>query len=117
KEADKFTRSIQNEVKDIYIKLVDPESNEDFPVALENPPLVTPFEMVTDLYSTPNPRELDPNRVMAPFYAIFFGIMMGDAGYGIIMAICTFWFLKKMRPKGNTKKLIGVIFIGSIFTF
>ncbi len=42
--------------------------------------------------------------------------MMGDAGYGIIMALATYWFLRKMKPKGDTKKLVGVIFIGSIFT-
>ena len=116
-EADKFTAALQEEIKDIYIKLEDPAPDEDFPVALDNPAIITPFEMVTDLYSTPNPRELDPNTVMAPFYALFFGLMMGDAGYGIIMAIATFWFLKKMKPQGNTKKLVNVIFIGSIFTF
>ena len=73
--------------------------------------------MVTDLYSTPNPRELDPNAAMAPFFAIFFGIMMGDAGYGLLMALGAYLLLKKMKPQGNTKKLVSVIFIGSIFTF
>ena len=117
KEAEKFSQTLRDRVKDIYIKLEDPDPDEDFPVALENHPFITPFEMVTDLYSTPNPRELDPNTVMAPFYAMFFGIMMGDAGYGIIMTIAAYFFIKKMKPKGDTKKLAGVILIGSIFTF
>ena len=55
--------------------------------------------------------------MMAPFYAVFFGIMMGDAGYGIIMAILTYLFIKKTNPKGDTRKLAGVIFIGGISTF
>jgi V/A-type H+-transporting ATPase subunit I len=116
-EAEEFVAALRGEVKDLYIKLEDPAPDEDFPVALDNPAIITPFEMVTDLYSTPKSRELDPNTVMAPFYSIFFGLMMGDAGYGIIMGIATYWFLKKMKPKGDTKKLVGVIFIGSIFTF
>lgn len=112
-----FVSSLTEKFEDTYIELSDPEPDEDFPVALDNPSFVSPFEMVTDLYSTPNPRELDPNSVMAPFYAIFFGLMMGDAGYGLIMALGTYWFLKKLKPKGGTKKLVSVIFIGSIFTF
>ncbi len=117
KDAEKFSQTLRDKVKDIYIKLEDPAPDEDFPVALENHPIVTPFEMVTELYSTPNPRELDPNAVMAPFYAIFFGIMMGDAGYGIVMALAAYLFIRKLKPKGNTRKLAGVIFIGGIFTF
>lgn len=116
-QSDEFVTTLGKEFKDIYIKLQDPDPDEDFPVALDNPPLVSPFEMVTNLYSTPNPRELDPNAAMAPFFAVFFGIMMGDAGYGLIMALGTYWFLRKMKPKDNTKKLVSVIFIGSIFTF
>ncbi|NLI60877.1 MAG: V-type ATP synthase subunit I [Clostridiales bacterium] len=116
-ESHRFTETLRSETEDIYIKLEDPAADEDFPVALDNHPIITPFEMVTDLYSTPNSKELDPNIVMAPFFAIFFGIMMGDAAYGIIMAIAALWFLKKMKPKGNTKKLVSVIFIGGIFTF
>lgn len=116
-QSEGLATTLRNEFKDIFIRLEDPAPDEDFPVALDNPPIVSPFEMVTDLYSTPNPRELDPNAVMAPFYAIFFGLMMGDAGYGLIMALGTYWFLKKMKPKDGTKKLVSVIFIGSIFTF
>lgn len=116
-QSDEFVTTLGKEFKDIYIKLQDPDPDEDFPVALDNPPLVSPFEMVTNLYSTPNPRELDPNAAMAPFFAVFFGIMMGDAGYGLIMALGTYWFLRKIKPKDNTKKLVSVIFIGSIFTF
>ncbi len=67
KETENFDKNLRNQVKDIYIKLEDPADDEDFPVVLDNPDIVTPFEMVTNLYSTPNPRELDPNTVMAPF--------------------------------------------------
>ncbi|NLJ41596.1 MAG: V-type ATP synthase subunit I [Clostridiales bacterium] len=117
REAEAFTRKLQGEFEELYIDLRDPAPEEEFPVELDNPAVITPFEMVTNLYSSPNPRELDPNTIMAPFYALFFGFMMGDAGYGLIMALGTYFFLNKMSPKGDTKKLIGVIFYGSIFTF
>ncbi|HZJ83266.1 MAG TPA: V-type ATP synthase subunit I [Clostridia bacterium] len=116
-DADGFRDVLRNEFDDLYIKCEDPAPDETFPVKLENNAFATPFEMVTDLYSTPNSRELDPNSIMAPFYAIFFGIMMGDAGYGLVMAIASYFFIKKMRPKDGTKKLAGVIMIGGMFTF
>lgn len=117
KERERFLETIEKVTKDVYMSFDDPGPEEDFPVVLENSKLVEPFEMVTDLFSSPNPREIDPNGIMAPFYALFFGMMMGDAGYGVIMGLITFLFLKILKPKGDTKKLVGVIFISSFFTF
>jgi V/A-type H+-transporting ATPase subunit I len=98
----------------LYIHLEDPEPGESFPVALENPPLIQPFEVVTELYSTPDPRSIDPNPYMAPFFFIFFGIMMGDAGYGIIIAALSYFALRKLKLKGTGKKLVMLIMLGGI---
>jgi V/A-type H+-transporting ATPase subunit I len=116
-QASRFTETLLSVTNALYIDLKDPEPHEDFPVAVENRTLVQPFEVVTDLYSTPNSNEVDPNPFMAPFYFMFFGIMMGDAGYGIILAVMASLAVKKLKLKGGAKKLVGLLALGGVGTF
>ncbi|NLO82558.1 MAG: V-type ATP synthase subunit I [Clostridiales bacterium] len=113
-DAENLTNKLNSAANAIYIQLEDPEPGESFPVALENPPLVQPFEVVTELYSTPDPRSIDPNPYMAPFFFVFFGVMMGDAGYGLIIAALSYFALRKLKLKGMGKKLGMLIFLGGI---
>nr|MBO2493941.1 V-type ATP synthase subunit I [Clostridia bacterium] len=115
--AEAFVSRIHGITSAVYIRLDDPEPDELFPVAYDNPPLVQPFELITELYSTPHPRSIDPNPFVAPFFFIFFGIMMGDAGYGIIMALLAYLAIRKLNLKGMAKKLIMLVFLGGISTF
>jgi len=89
----------------IHLTFQDPDDDDVIPVKLVNTPLVEPFEVVTSLYSTPHPKGIDPNALMAPFYFAIFGIMMGDAGYGLIMAVAGTIFTRKMKLKGAARKL------------
>lgn len=116
-DASKVEQLFQKELEGrYYLELSDPAEDEDIPTALENPKLIQPFEAVTDMYSVPSPRGLDPNKVMAPFYFLFFGMMLSDAGYGVVMSIgCTILlFIKK--PSGMMKKIITLLAICGIST-
>lgn len=96
---------------DCFVETSEVEGDEDFPILLENNALVTPFESVTNMYSVPGPTDIDPNPIMAFFYIIFFGMMLSDAGYGIILAFaCGFiiWKGKMKKGEGNLYKLIGI---------
>ncbi len=62
----------------------------------------------------PAPFEVDPNPVMSIFYVVFFGMMLSDAGYGIVLALATGIYLKVKQPKKTTEKLIKLIFLGGI---
>src|SRR5699024_3859279 len=55
------------------------------PIVLENNKYVAPFEILTEMYSLPKYNEIDPTPFLMPFYLIFFGMMMADAGYGLMM--------------------------------
>ena len=99
------------------IQLEDPGEEDDPPTMLENPSLVRPFESVTDLYSVPSYRGIDPNRLMAPFYFIFFGMMVSDAGYGIVLALGLFAALKLLKPRGMMRNLITLLCLGGVSTF
>lgn len=92
---------------------VEPEPGEEEPVALRNPRLFRPFELVLDLFSLPSHGELDPTVLLAPFFAVSFGLCLTDAGYGIVASVATYLLLRKM---GASNKLLGMILWGSLLT-
>lgn len=59
------------------------------PIKLRNHPLIEPFEIVTEMYSLPRYYEKDPTPILAPFYFTFFGMMVADLGYGLLMTFLT----------------------------
>jgi V/A-type H+-transporting ATPase subunit I len=99
-----------------YYRFRDPEEGEDVPVLMENKNFFVPFESITEMYSLPDYRGFDPTSIFAIFYAIFFGIMLSDAGYGILMAVACFIVLKKYDLEGGAYKLIKLFFWCGIST-
>ena len=70
------------------------EIETDIPVKLANNKLVQPFEMLTEMYSLPKYEEVDPTPAMMPFYLVFFGMMVADIGYGLLMLLLSIIALK-----------------------
>jgi len=107
----------------VSITTDDPGEDENVPVALKNNPLVSPVEDIVQAYSMPSRNDVDPNPVMAFFYYLFFGMMLSDAGYGVIIVIATFAILRFLKPEGNMKRNIqkfmlcglSTIFWGALF--
>ncbi|MEZ4357728.1 MAG: V-type ATP synthase subunit I [Eubacteriales bacterium] len=100
-----------------YIDFKDPEDGENYPVALVNSKLIRPFEAVLEMYSLPAPGALDPTALLAPFYFIFYGMMVSDAGYGIVLSILAIVLQRMMKPAGMFKKILGIITMTGISTF
>ena len=87
------------------------------PVQLKNNKLTWPLNMVTEMYSLPAYGTLDPNPLMAPFFILFYGIMMADMGYGLLMMIASVIISKKYRPKGTSGELFSLLGLCGISTF
>ena len=87
------------------------------PVQLRNNKLTRPLNMVTEMYSLPAYGTLDPNPLMAPFFILFYGIMMADMGYGILMMIASVIIGKKYRPKGTSGELFSLLGLCGLSTF
>lgn len=98
------------DVSDEYIiKYSQPAEDEDFPVFTKNNKLVAPFETITNMYNVPSCREIDPNPIMSLCFIVFFGMMLSDLGYGIILTLATAFIIKKAHYKpgeGNIIKLM-----------
>lgn len=98
----------------------DPVADEypQVPIKLKNNPVTGPFTAITEMYSMPAYGSVDPNPLMAPFFIAFFGFMMNDIGYGVLMVLGTALFLAKARPKGTMRDMMAMFFmcgISSVF--
>jgi len=94
-----------------------PEDYGQVPVQLKNNILTKPLNMVTEMYSLPAYGTLDPNPLMAPFFILFYGIMMADMGYGLLMMLAGAIILKKKKPGGTFGHLCGLLVLCGITTF
>jgi len=117
KFADDMTKLLDGITDKYTISFEDPSEEDEIPVLLNNPKAVKPYEMITDLYSVPNAKGIDPNIFMAPFFVIFFGMMVTDAVYGILMSALTGYVLYKYKPQGGMKNMMWIMFFGGISTF
>ena len=102
---------------EFYYDIQVPDEEEEVPVLLHNSSVATPFEAVTNMYSLPSRKDIDPTTILAPFYFIFFGMMLSDAAYGIILSALCFFVLKKYKPEGTIYKMFKMFFYCGISTF
>ncbi len=107
---------ISSELEIITLAAEKNEKNDQPPVALENNTYTSPFEFITTLYGRPNYREFDPTPLLVPFFIIFFGCCITDAGYGLILTAVSLFLLKRFKPTGEGANLIKIIFWSGIST-
>ena len=94
-----------------------PEEYPNVPVRLKNNWFTKPLNMVTEMYSLPAYGSLDPNPLMAPFFILFYGIMMADMGYGLVMFLLGALVLWKKKPGGTMGHMCGLLVLCGISTF
>ncbi len=115
REVEKFTRELESKYT-VAINISDPADDEDVPVELKNNAFAGAVEGITNMYSPPGKNDIDPNPVMAFFYYALFGIMLSDAGYGLLMVIGTSIAKTKMKLEGAMKKTVDMYFYCGIAT-
>ena len=106
---EKYTERIQKELEAKFtasITFSDPDEDEDVPVLLENSRFSSPVEGITKMYAMPSKTDVDPTPVMSFFYYLFFGMMLSDAGYGVLMVIGTCIALSKFRLEESMRKTL-----------
>jgi len=108
-----FQRRLQ-ELGEVDIEEIQPKEGEVPPSPLTEKPAADPYTMLTDMYGQPTRKDPDPTPLMAPFYALFFGICIGDAGYGIALALGSAlgWYIVRRRH-GNSR-LFQLLFQGGL---
>lgn len=98
-----------------YLEVTQPDyENTEVPVLLENGAFASGVESITEMYSPVSNNDIDPNPVMSFFYYAFFGLMLSDAGYGILMVLFSIFAEKKLKASGNFKKTVNMAFYSGI---
>jgi V/A-type H+-transporting ATPase subunit I len=102
------TRVIVNELE------VSAEKMDEAPTFYDNPAIVKPFEFLMQLVSPPKYREVDPSPLLALFFPIFFGLMVGDIAYGAIILVFAVIMKKKYKTELWLQHLMNILIISSI---
>ncbi|MFW6255075.1 MAG: V-type ATP synthase subunit I [Chitinivibrionales bacterium] len=97
-----------------WYQLEEPQPGEDVPVSMKNGVFARLFEPVTKIYSLPDYFELDPTPFFAPFFAFFFGLCLGDMGYGILLLLISVFAIGKVPQK--MKPIMGLVGILGFMT-
>jgi V/A-type H+-transporting ATPase subunit I len=96
------------------LDIIKKEKREKIPVAIENTPLIKPFETITRLYGLPAYKEFDPTIFLAGFFFLFFGLCLTDVLYGLFLFALTAGVLYFYRVPENSKPLIKLLMYGGI---
>ncbi len=115
---DEFTNAIKTTLSDYYYLEVEEADKDDAnaPILLKNSKFVQSFQSLVGMYALPNYNELDPTPLLAPFYLIFFGMMVADLGYGLIMLVGTIWALKTLNLSDQQRSSIRFFYYLSFST-
>ncbi|MBO4721633.1 MAG: hypothetical protein J5629_01730 [Muribaculaceae bacterium] len=91
----------------IYYELADPAFDDDVPIQIQNNKFASLFEPILRMYSLPNYHDIDPLPLFAPFFMLFFGLCMGDAGYGALILAVSIAFCI-MKPSLRRYGMLGI---------
>ena len=114
KKADELDKYLEME-NILFVKTEPDPEKEKVPVLLKNKKFSEKFEMLGELYSLPKYNELDLTPFFAPFYMLFFGFCLGDAGYGILLAVTA--LVARGKVKKELKNVMMLIFYLGVSTF
>lgn len=91
----------------VYYEAEEPTKEDNTPIELKNNFYTRLFEPITRLYSLPNYAEIDPTPFFAPFFMLFFGLCLGDGGYGLVVLLAGLAVILK-APKLKEWGWLGV---------
>ncbi len=111
-QISKLKTQIGKITKEFEVFEIEPAEGEKPPVVLKNPGFFSPFELITKIYGTPKSDELDPTLPLSLFFAFFFGLCLGDFGYGVILAAISIYFLKRYKLPEGGRNLFRLLILG-----
>jgi V/A-type H+-transporting ATPase subunit I len=119
----KYLKRTRNMLKDTFADRVivndlpvTEKDMENAPVCYDNPSWVRPFEFIMQLVAPPRYREIDPSPLLAIFFPLFFGLMVGDIGYGLVILAFALVIRHRYKAIAFAKNLANILIISSIPT-
>jgi V/A-type H+-transporting ATPase subunit I len=91
-----------------------PGPDDEPPVRLDNPRFLQPFETLTELYGLPQYREVDPTPLLAGFFWLFFGMALGDVGYGLVLGLIAWLIKTRLDVAPGVKRFMDLLMYGGV---
>ncbi len=113
-EVKSTVAALKAECPEVLVQLLAPEEKDAPPSLAVNGKAVEPYEQITNMSSPPKYREIDPTPVMSVFFFMFFGLMIGDAGYGLILAAIGIALGVSRKMGKGTRMLLLLVGMGGI---
>lgn len=110
---DEVKSALEN-IGTLYTENIE-EEEEESPVLLDNPEPVSRVEFLIHMFSTPDSEELDPSPIVFFVFPLFFGFMIGDIGYGIMMMVLALALQAKLKGMPEFRNLMLIMFWGGLF--
>jgi V/A-type H+-transporting ATPase subunit I len=118
KELPRLEATLASVGPETHLTVEDPEPDDSVPVVFDNRPAFRPLEMIMTLYGRPMYGTLDAVPYFSPFFIIFFGLCVGDAGYGTVIILTCLFALRKLRlPPGSLRDTVVIGLYGGVTTF
>jgi V/A-type H+-transporting ATPase subunit I len=118
KDKERLLTKLEPYEENIECYFRDALPDENPPVELQNPKVDQPFELITKLYALPKTGSLDPTPFLAPFFFVFVGLTVSEAGYGFLVTVLSLLLLKFAKPKGGVRLfiiLMAILGVSNIF--
>lgn len=116
-ERERVDKDLESSPLSLAYTIREPLDSETPPTFVESNGVVAPYESVTNMFSVPFYKEIDPNPSVAFFFFLIFGMMLGDAGYGLLLTLGTGIILALRKPPKGEMNLVKIMFMGGISTF
>ena len=101
----------------VYLtRIVEDVDEKEVPIELENPVAAKPFELLINTFSTPKYSEIDPSLFLFITYPLFYALMLGDVGYGIIVTALSLGIMRKFKSGGLNAIALILLIAGVLST-
>lgn len=99
---------------EVDLAFSEPTEEDSPPVVLKNPKWLRPFEVVTDLYGRPRYGDLDPTGALSVWFFFFFGMCLGDVGYGLALTLIAWLIKNKLDVAESVKRFMDLLMYGGV---
>jgi V/A-type H+/Na+-transporting ATPase subunit I len=97
--------------REAHVAEIEKEEEELAPTVLRNNAVVSPFETIVNIFSTPHQKDVDPTPFVAPFYSLFFAICLTEGGYGVVITLLCALALWLLKPRGPMRRFINLFLV------
>jgi V/A-type H+-transporting ATPase subunit I len=112
-EYERLSHDLEAGLEVAEVLKIEPDEGEEPPIELKNKRVLKPFEVLTEMYGMPRSHEIDPTPLAGPFFALFFGFCITDAGYGIVLCALSLLLMKYLKVG---RKILWLGFAGGLTT-